>query len=413
MKKRNPNWTGEELKLALNLYLSVDLKWLGTMTDKTKEIVELSDKLNKMTLIKMEERGLNFRSPSSVRMKLTNFKSLDDRYGKSALSNTSAADKAIWNEYHNQEKELYEECKLIEAKYLKEKAGSVLENETVEMFYDFCNDIIRRSEEIREKILTCENSDEAELIRVSCRKIINSAELFTEEYAKKIEERQWKEHGGINKKPIQRRTKGKGKKNSSEEPELKIGAFVKANFSRLVESGNISEEVIQDCLDAKWSRDVLNLGHAFLKEISEDVSLKEQMRDDNGYIRYWKQKYVINGKEYIVCKEWYESNRKYFNNWLTTFSNGKLTEDAMHIREIASYIKEKDLAGINIDRTDVIEKFESINYINVFLDNLERLEVIAEFQGSHQQFVVEDYDKLYQIMDNPKAFSYLTKENKK
>ena len=35
---RNPNWTEEEIKLALELYLSHDLQWLARISDSTFEI---------------------------------------------------------------------------------------------------------------------------------------------------------------------------------------------------------------------------------------------------------------------------------------------------------------------------------------------------------------------------------------
>lgn len=95
---RNPNWKEEELTLALELYLSKGLKWLGRISDTTEEIVVLSKILKGLDLFD-GQKGSNFRSVGSVRMKLGNLKMFDPDYNGGSLSNTGKMDKEIWNKY--------------------------------------------------------------------------------------------------------------------------------------------------------------------------------------------------------------------------------------------------------------------------------------------------------------------------
>lgn len=72
---KSPKWNDDELKLALELYLSHDLKWLSKISDATPEIIALSEILNGLDYaqnISVEK----YRSTGSIRMKLANFKSL-------------------------------------------------------------------------------------------------------------------------------------------------------------------------------------------------------------------------------------------------------------------------------------------------------------------------------------------------
>ena len=115
---RSPNWKEEELKLALELYLSKDLTWLSKMSDMTSEVIALSELLNRLDLFDDSSKPDKFRSCGSIRMKLSNFKALDEKYGKSSLSNIGSSDKAIWNKYCNKYDELFSDCCTIVKQHL-------------------------------------------------------------------------------------------------------------------------------------------------------------------------------------------------------------------------------------------------------------------------------------------------------
>lgn len=93
---RNPAWNRDELILALDVYLDI----FPIVPDiSLKEIKDLS-----IVLRNMDTKGFsvrpNFRSPTSVVMKLMNFRSLDPRYAGSGLVAGSVVDREVWDEFY-------------------------------------------------------------------------------------------------------------------------------------------------------------------------------------------------------------------------------------------------------------------------------------------------------------------------
>jgi putative restriction endonuclease len=85
MKQGQRLWTRDELLLALNLYCKIPF---GKIHKGNPEVITLASLIN--------------RTPSSVALKLVNFASLDPvlkQRGIQGASNTSKADKAIWDEF--------------------------------------------------------------------------------------------------------------------------------------------------------------------------------------------------------------------------------------------------------------------------------------------------------------------------
>jgi 5-methylcytosine-specific restriction protein A len=93
---RNPRWTRDELILALDLYCILNRQYIDS---RNPRIVELSNILNKLQVHRRESRQQNFRNPSGVSMKLSNFLSLDPAYGGKGLSAGSKLDEEVWNEF--------------------------------------------------------------------------------------------------------------------------------------------------------------------------------------------------------------------------------------------------------------------------------------------------------------------------
>ena len=80
-------WTIDQLKIAFNLYCKMPF---GKMHHRNPEIIKLAKLLG--------------RTPSALAMKLVNFASLDPSItstGRRGLENASAADRAIWGEFHD------------------------------------------------------------------------------------------------------------------------------------------------------------------------------------------------------------------------------------------------------------------------------------------------------------------------
>lgn len=94
-KPRIP-WSKEQVKLAFNLYCQLPF---GKLSKGNRDIIELA--------------GLINRTPSAVAMKLVNIASLDPAItstGRSGLSNASAMDKEVWEEFCGDWDKLALEC---------------------------------------------------------------------------------------------------------------------------------------------------------------------------------------------------------------------------------------------------------------------------------------------------------------
>jgi 5-methylcytosine-specific restriction enzyme A len=99
---KNPNWTRDELILALELFFRAGRKQLDA---SYPEVIQLSQQLNQLPIHGAETRNSEFRNPQGVSMKLGNFLSLDPQYSGKGLQRGSKLDQEVWNEFaHDIEK---------------------------------------------------------------------------------------------------------------------------------------------------------------------------------------------------------------------------------------------------------------------------------------------------------------------
>ncbi|NIM95043.1 MAG: HNH endonuclease [Anaerolineales bacterium] len=95
---RNPNWTRDELILALDLYFQPERGW---KTPDDERVIELSKALNRLSIHERSLRGVGFRNPQGVSMKLGNFLRFDPEYQGTGLERGSKLDETVWNEFAN------------------------------------------------------------------------------------------------------------------------------------------------------------------------------------------------------------------------------------------------------------------------------------------------------------------------
>lgn len=114
MPARNPNWTRDELILALDLYFKVSPV---QTTEKNPGIVELSQILNELPIHSHGPGQENFRNPNSVYMKLCNFLRLDPDYPGVGLDAGSKLDEIVWNEYASDRARLAQTARAIRESY--------------------------------------------------------------------------------------------------------------------------------------------------------------------------------------------------------------------------------------------------------------------------------------------------------
>lgn len=102
---RNPNWTRDELILALNLYFRHNPT---KITEKHDEVIKLSKILRSLPIHDNSLKGDNFRNTNSVYSKLGNFLWIDPNplYTGKGRKNGSALDKIVWNDFINDKNKL-------------------------------------------------------------------------------------------------------------------------------------------------------------------------------------------------------------------------------------------------------------------------------------------------------------------
>ncbi len=87
MSERNPDWTRDELILALDLYFREPAA-RGSKTHPA--VIELSELLNTLPIHGRANRHEKFRNPSGVGMKLSNFLRYDSSYTGAGLHHSQS-----------------------------------------------------------------------------------------------------------------------------------------------------------------------------------------------------------------------------------------------------------------------------------------------------------------------------------
>ena len=111
---RNPNWTRDELILALDLYISEGGRQLDA---DHSNVIELSQLLNKLPIHDAKLREAKFRNPNGVSMKLGNFLSVDPAYAGTGLKRGSKLEQEIWDEFANEPYRLKQVASAIRLNY--------------------------------------------------------------------------------------------------------------------------------------------------------------------------------------------------------------------------------------------------------------------------------------------------------
>lgn len=99
---RPPNWTYDELLLALDLYI----RWRGKLPSRqNEEVTGLSNLLRKLGQLSGLSIDNKYRNSSGVESKLWNFAFIDPQC-TTGRSNGSKLDLLVWNDYANRPNEL-------------------------------------------------------------------------------------------------------------------------------------------------------------------------------------------------------------------------------------------------------------------------------------------------------------------
>ena len=100
---RSPNWTRDELILALNLYFELG----NRRVDKSNpRVIKLSKILNSLPIHDSSDQQNTFRNANGVAMKLGNFQRLDPSYPGKGLERGSRLEEQIWEEFNGDQNRL-------------------------------------------------------------------------------------------------------------------------------------------------------------------------------------------------------------------------------------------------------------------------------------------------------------------
>lgn len=400
-------WTEEEIALVLELYLiKGGSSWYSKINDKTPEIITLSYILKNWDTAPAD-KNLKYRSTGAVRLKMANLESLDERFSKKPLANGSNLDKQVWNKYFNDLDNLMNFCRESFAKHYK---GNITDNVqkyrkeilnsvsdfSDSMFTEYCSKQYSTISELRERAIATDNLEKYRNIIKDCDTLLGIYEKYKvgnlEEDKSKSK---LKVHGGINQIPLSTEDKRFSEK-------LKIGALVQQTFLNLVTENKLSDLMVKNLCSEEYCHQTFHLGHSFLKKIDNNYDRNEQKKDENGYVRYYKNSLWIKGAEYYLCKEWYESGRKYYLAWLQSVNEPvKLSEEDDQYKNLINYLIAADNDSVFIKIDKVIKTFPGIDALDLILDDLVNRKILKYYNNDSTKIVVEDYDKLYQLRDHP------------
>lgn len=93
---KNPNWTTDEVILALDLYFR-EPDAVGR--DDNESVIELSELLNRLPIHHPKNRLTTFRNPNGVGLKLANLRALDPEMPKGGSGNASDLDRRMMTRY--------------------------------------------------------------------------------------------------------------------------------------------------------------------------------------------------------------------------------------------------------------------------------------------------------------------------
>lgn len=113
MAKRNPDWTRDELILALELYLR-HRRMIG-LPKAHPEVLALSRTLNALPIHHEKPDAEHFRNPAGVYLKLCNFLRWDPTYSGTGMSRGNQLEEVVWRDFADNPEGLAETASAIRA----------------------------------------------------------------------------------------------------------------------------------------------------------------------------------------------------------------------------------------------------------------------------------------------------------
>jgi hypothetical protein len=113
-------------------------------------------------------------------------------------------------------------------------------------------------------------------------------------------------------------------------PQIKIGKVAQTVLRKLLESKEWSGVMLENFQSKDWSRQVLHIQYPLLATDPQKI--------DRRHSRYYSDPLIVNGKQFYLCSQWYETSanndRPYLDKFLKRYSKDGEGEEKVDIREL-------------------------------------------------------------------------------
>jgi hypothetical protein len=93
--------------------------------------------------------------------------------------------------------------------------------------------------------------------------------------------------------------------------DVKIGQLVRNNIALIITNCQKNERELSNLISETYSKNTFGINYPFFKEVGANFPKQD---------RYWKDKYSIISKYYVVTSEWYKGSLPLFKEYITKIS---------------------------------------------------------------------------------------------
>ena len=99
--------------------------------------------------------------------------------------------------------------------------------------------------------------------------------------------------------------------------DMKIGAYVRTAMRALGEAGySFDDSTLAAMFTSEWAKEHFHTEKPFMKEYIEGKT--DNKGPEGKYVRFWSEIFSFGNRKVYISKEWFESQRKWFDAWYLT-----------------------------------------------------------------------------------------------
>lgn len=96
----------------------------------------------------------------------------------------------------------------------------------------------------------------------------------------------------------------------------KIGIIVQTSLKEALEKNTITSAELIMLQTLEYSNSTFSISYPLLKKLVNSENMSGQMKDHLGRNRYYRTPITVNGNNYLLCSQWYETNKPDLIKWL-------------------------------------------------------------------------------------------------